>query len=351
MNSKINIKYDHVTKKVNIECEDNYFDTERLSGINISEWAYPFILKNVRWNGLYDELKDFYGSDSFSVVFYGTDDDLLLLKQAFNGKPVNVVGLNNKVIILYDSSQLTTKITINGKIFDTSKLTNRSIDEWVFPFSFKDAEWKGIFTEIASFLGTNSYSIQFMGKSDDMRVIMDNCPENIDVTYKPPIVPKKKTQPAVSKPTNTVSPKVSAEPKHENQYQKPNMKVIKGNAKGLINGAKIDYQKMQKNDSGLLLFGKIAVIVAVICCIVFTIYMSRFLMILSVIPSIVFCVLAFTKDYKKLAVSTFIVCILLAIISWIIITIRWNIALKELDDIFDDMNDTMNDINDVFAGN
>lgn len=348
MNNIIKVKYDNDSHKTEISCDEIIFDTSRINDMNISEWVYPFVIKNNKWYGFYEEMKIFCQSDSFEVIFYGSNNDMNILKSALVSTNINVIGLNNKVVILYNSEQLVTKITVNGKIFDTSKIANRSIDEWIFPFTFKDIEWKGIFKEIESFLGINSYSIQFIGCFEDMRIIMDNCPQNVDITYKTPVVPKKKTQPVVSKSANTNSTNDSAELKQENQYQKPVLKDIKGNTKGLINEAKIDYQKMQEKDSGLLMFGKIAVIIVVICCIVFTVFMSRFLMILSVIPAIVFCVLAFTKDYKKLAVCTFIVCILCVIISWIIITVRWNIALKEINDTFDDINNNFDDMNDIF---
>lgn len=168
MNSKIIIKYDAETKNPTIECEGSYFSTDRLYGIEIADWAYPFVLNGNRWKGLYDELREFYGMDSYSVILHGADSDLAALKQAFYGRPVNVVGLNNKVIIIYDSKQLTTKITVNGKIFNTQRIDNRSIDEWINPFSFKAAKWNGIYKEIEEFLGIDSYSIHFVGNQDDM---------------------------------------------------------------------------------------------------------------------------------------------------------------------------------------
>lgn len=346
MYKKINIKYNSEDKTVSIESDGLYFFADCLSGVDISEWGYPFLMNNTRWNGLYNELKGFYENESFSVIFYGSDDELSIIKKAFEDKPVDVIGLNNKVVIIYDNKQLTTKMTINGKIFDTSKLMNRSIDEWVFPFSFRDTEWKGLFAEIEQFLDIGSYSIQFMGQADDMQIIMDNCPENINVTYKAPAVPKKKTSPVVSQNINNTAeqkPTLSTPPK---QISKPNLNNIKGNAKGLLNEAKAEYSEMKSNNHGMLLFGQIAVIAAAICCILFTILMSRFLMILSIIPAIVFSVLSFVKGYKKLAVCSFAAVLIVAVISWIIITIRWNIALKELEDSLSDFNDSLDDYND-----
>ena len=147
----------------------------------------------------------------------------------------------------------------------------------------------------------------------------------------------------MSKQTNTFSSDTSNE--------KLNINGIRSNIKKLIQEAKIDYQEMNQNDSGLLTFGKVSVVIAVICCILFTIYSLRLLVILSALPAVIFCFLAFTKGYKKIAICTFIVCFLVAFIGWLIITIRWHIAAKELNEMFNDWADstkkdadTLNDI-------
>ena len=205
MNKRIIIKYNSETKIPEIECENRKFDANILSKIDISEWAIPFLVDNIRWNGLYEELKDYYGCDSYTVIFQGSDDDMSAIKQAFSDKPVNVAGVNNKVIIIYDKETLITKITVNGKIFDVSRIDNHMISEWVMPFSYENIEWKGIFTEIDEFLGTDSYSIQFIGNPDDMRVLMDNSPPNINITYKKTVIPKKKDVKTCSKCGATIS--------------------------------------------------------------------------------------------------------------------------------------------------
>ena len=191
MNKRIIIKLDHETKTPVIECDNIIFDAAKIKGMEISEWAIPFLIEGKRWNGLYEELKEFYGCDEYTAIFHGTDNELAELKQVFSNKPVKIVGQNNKVIILYDRDKLTTKITVNGKIFDTSRINNKAVSEWVLPFSNDVTEWKGIFAEIDNFLGTNSYSIQFMGNTDDMRILMDNSPGGINITYRTPAALKK----------------------------------------------------------------------------------------------------------------------------------------------------------------
>lgn len=342
MNSKITIKYDAVTKNPTIECEGNYFTTEKLYGIDIADWAYPSVLNGNRWNGLYDELREFYGMDSYSVIFHGADSDLAVLKQAFEGRPVNVVGLNNKVVIIYDGKQLTTKITVNGKIFDTAKLTNRTIDEWVNPFSFKENEWQGIFTEIESFLGTNSYSIQFMGNLEDMRVLMDNCPDNVNITYKSPVVPKKKPQPAPTTESPVHSNPAQSERKSDLviNIQKPDMDEVKNQAKGLLRGAKEDYLKMQDKDFILLLYGMITYLAALYCSVAvvsalfFIIKMGLLALVASFGPASIFNILSFTKGYKRISIITLILSAIIILISALIMIIRGASFANDLSNSF-----------------
>lgn len=342
MNSKITIKYDAVTKNPTIECEGNYFTTEKLYGIDIADWAYPSVLNGNRWNGLYDELREFYGMDSYSVIFHGADSDLAVLKQAFEGRTVNVVGLNNKVVIIYDGKQLTTKITVNGKIFDTAKLTNRTIDEWVNPFSFKENEWQGLFTEIESLLGTNSYSIQFMGDLEDMRVLMDNCPDNVNITYKSPVVPKKKPQPAPTTESPVHSNPAQSERKSDIviNIQKPDMDEVKNQAKGLLRGAKEDYLKMQDKDFILLLYGMITYLLAVYgsVSVVFTLFILPKIGVPALFavfgPTYIFDILSYTKSYKKISIFTLLLTALIIVISAIIIIIQGHSLANSMSGLF-----------------
>lgn len=347
----IKIQYDSVSKRVFIESEEKLFNAECLTGLDISEWAYPFLLNNVRWNGIYDELKSFYTCTSFNVLFLGSDEDLSTLRQAFNGKPVNISGLNNKVVIIYDDVKLTTKITINGKIFDTAKLNGRSINEWVVPFPYCYAKWDGIFKEIENYLGTNSYSIKFIGKTDDMQILMNCCPENINITYKAPMPKQKKAALPV--------PQTPIKENHANQQITPEYKPqisatgINGKALAFSAEAKKEYAELKRIEPGIELFGKISVIIAALSFIIFVILMPiKFMVILAAVPAMIFSILIYTKGYKKLALATGIAVIVLTIIAVIIIKIRWNIAFKDfndnMDETFDIMNDANEAINDAF---
>lgn len=187
MNKVVKIKYDSETPSVEISFDGKNMDVSEIEGRKIEEWAYPFIVKNVHWNGICDELKEFVGSEDFTIQFSGTDKEMEILKDAVKNTDVKVAGTNNKIVILYKKETLSTKITVNGKVFDTSVIQNRTIDEWIFPFQFRGVKWNGIFKEIENYLNTDIYSIQFVGEQDDMKELMKECPENVNISFKSPV--------------------------------------------------------------------------------------------------------------------------------------------------------------------
>lgn len=187
MVKKVKVTYNSETKHTDIIVNGTPFDTSRIAGKEIAEWAYPFLVKKIRWNGFYEEIKTFNDGDgNFAVQFDGSDKDLSVLKDALKDTAAKIAGLNNKVVILYKTEPLSTKITVNGKVFDTTRITNRSIDEWISPFQFKDVAWAGIFAELEEYLGTDEYSVQFVGKTEEMTELMNECPENVNITYRAP---------------------------------------------------------------------------------------------------------------------------------------------------------------------
>lgn len=351
MNKRIIIKYNSETKIPEIECENRKFDANILSKIDISEWAIPFLVDNIRWNGLYEELKDYYGCDSYTVIFQGSDDDMSAIKQAFSDKPVNVAGVNNKVIIIYDKETLITKITVNGKIFDVSRIDNHMISEWVMPFSYENIEWKGIFTEIDEFLGTDSYSIQFIGNPDDMRVLMDNSPPNINITYKKTVIPKKKDVKTCSKCGATISfdskfcvtcgseqNGLSSESSINNQtfINTPSKSDIdktfcqrnpignrnpKNESSGFISGIRSECEKMKINEPELLLVVKITIAVYILVTVI-SVIVDALIYLFLLLPVVLgFFIFVFNKGYKKTAVGVFVLALVLFIIFIIITSI------------------------------
>lgn len=377
MDHIIEMNYDSASKKTAISSNGINFDTERLNGIDISKWIYPFHINGVIWYGLYEELKSVYQHNTYTIIFDGKTEDYEILKNAMKDKHIEVKEKISKVIVLYDGSNFMTKITINGKIFDTQRIEKRSIDEWVKPFAFKAASWDGIFGEIEKYIGNDFYSISFVGNQEDMKILMENAPNNISIFYKPQVLPQKKVQQSVEATSNIVKNTITNTSKLDNGYQEESStSILKDNDTDqnptkfelknlslnkiklyimeLIKGAKNDYHEMNRCDSGLLTFGKVAVVIALICCVLFTIYSFRLMVILCALPSMIFCFLAYTKGYKKISICTFIVCFLIAFIGWLIITIRLHIIMNEIDDAFKDIADSWEkdaeDFKDIFSG-
>jgi hypothetical protein len=193
MNKIIRIHYDAETPSTEIRYGEQTMDISRIKDKPIEEWAYPFIIKRVRWNGIYDELCAFLGGEKeFTIYFDGTEAEMEILKDSLKKTPAKIASTDNKVFILYSKGDTyTTKITVNGKVFDTAKIQNRSIDEWINSFQFRDNKWDGIFEELENYLNTDCYTIQFVGEQEDMKELMKKCPENVDMVFRAPVVAKK----------------------------------------------------------------------------------------------------------------------------------------------------------------
>ena len=188
MNKTIKVVYRTDDLSVEITTDDKTFDTSRISNRSISDWAYPFIVQKIRWNGFYEEMKEFLnGEEEFYVSFDGDEKSLAILKNALKDTKAKVAGTDNKVVIVYKTEPLSTRITINGKVFDTTRLSNRSISDWVFPFQFQGVCWDGIYKELENALNTNEYTIQFVGEPQYMKELMDECPANISITCRAPM--------------------------------------------------------------------------------------------------------------------------------------------------------------------
>lgn len=55
----------------------------------------------------------------FILQFDSDENTFKLVQDALSNKPIKLVGTNNNVVIIYSENPFTTKITINGKIYDT----------------------------------------------------------------------------------------------------------------------------------------------------------------------------------------------------------------------------------------
>lgn len=170
--------------ELKITYNEKNFDTSRIKNISIEQWAYPFLNMGIKWNGLYEELKDFTGCTEFILQFDSDEKSFAIIKNALSSQPVKLVGTNNTVTIVYSENPFTTRITINGKVFDTTLLQNRCIDEWIQPFQVRDVHWNGIFKELEDYIGTDKYTVYFMGDQKLMSYLIDTCPETVSIFYK-----------------------------------------------------------------------------------------------------------------------------------------------------------------------
>lgn len=168
-----------------ITVDGQSFDTSRINGKEIADWAYPFMMRKIKWNGFYDEMVEALGGEkSFDLIFDGSEDDLNELKEAWEDAPVNIISeecSGNNVVIEYDEDTLSTNITVNGVPFDTSRINGKEIDDWVYPFMMRKVKWDGIFEELANVTGSEEYTIEFSGSNSAMKVLMEECPENVEI--------------------------------------------------------------------------------------------------------------------------------------------------------------------------
>lgn len=200
MQTIVKIAYRNESNSLKITSEDKVFDTSRIKNMQVQEWAFPFCIKGVKWKGLYEELKQFTGKSDFVIYFDGQDDAFEIIKYSLDDVPVKLISTNNNVVILYSENPFTTKITVNGKVMDTTRIQNRSIDEWIKPIQIRDLSWKGIFKELEDFIGIDVYSIQFVGKQELMTPLINECPKNVDITFRSPNLASKNNSPKITNP-------------------------------------------------------------------------------------------------------------------------------------------------------
>lgn len=185
MSKTVKVTYNSGTLMTEITVDGQSFDTSRINGKEIADWAYPFMMRKIKWNGFYDEMVEALGGEkSFDLIFDGSEDDLNELKEAWEDAPVNIISeecSGNNVVIEYDKDTLSTNITVNGVPFDTSRINGKEIDDWVYPFMMRKVKWDGIFEELANVTGSEEYTIEFSGSNSAMKVLMEECPEDVEI--------------------------------------------------------------------------------------------------------------------------------------------------------------------------
>ncbi len=190
METLVKMFYQKDTGELNITCADRTFDASKIRDLSIEQWGFPFRANGVKWNGLYQELKEFTGNDSFTLLFEGDDTSFEILRYIFQDTPANVTRQlkNAAVTLVYSEDPFVTRIMIDGVQFDTSRIQNRSIEEWMYPINVRGIQWDGIFTELEKYLNSKTYTITFIGKQSDMDILLNNCPDNVSIFYRDPKV-------------------------------------------------------------------------------------------------------------------------------------------------------------------
>ncbi len=242
LNKTVKVTYNTQTLETTISIDGKSFDTSRINGREIADWAYPFMMRKVSWNGFYEEMvQALNGEKSFDLMFDGSDTAFTELQEALVDVPVNIITENEKdvVIITYDETTLTTQVIINGKSFDTSRINGREIADWIYPFIVRKIKWDGIFKELELVIGSPKYSIEFSGSNSALNELKENCPETVKLTT----APKSIFSPTISKP--------------DGMYVK-----ITENGFEIISKACGDYYNGNSDNISLLLTKEIATVVA-----------------------------------------------------------------------------------------
>ena len=144
MNKIIIVKYDSETLQTEIIIDGQEFDTSRINNKKIDVWAYPFVLRKVKWNGFYNEMVEaLNGEKEFKLIFEGMPEALDELKEAWEDAPVSIISKEMTLVkIIYDENFLETKILINDEPFDTSRINGMEIEDWIYPFVVKKINGK-----------------------------------------------------------------------------------------------------------------------------------------------------------------------------------------------------------------
>ncbi len=183
MGDLVKVVYDGEINTTFITVNGVPFNTDRIDGREIEEWVFPFMIRNTSWNGFYSEMvQALKGSRSFDLIFYGSDHAYRELSNALRGFPVRIAA-DNEVRIVYDDSSRRTDIKINGKRLDTADIQGRDINEWIRPFSARGIRWNGLFTELSDIIGSEIFTVKFIGSSKSMTELIIERPETVNLIF------------------------------------------------------------------------------------------------------------------------------------------------------------------------
>lgn len=205
MGNLAKIKYCSEPLSVSIFVNGERMNTDKIDNVRIDEWIYPFKNKNAVWYGLEKEIKKLVNNnDTITIEFDGDINSRELLKKMLPNVTVKVGGASNIINILYDDKNFTTKIVINGEIFDTSTIQNRAIEEWLEPINIAGINWKGVFNEIEAQIDSKEYTINYIGSAESMIKLIEKAPSTVSIKSKS-VVDKKNTTTSGSSIVNNIA--------------------------------------------------------------------------------------------------------------------------------------------------
>ena len=234
MGNLVKIEYSSEPLNVSILVNGVKMNTDRIDEIKIEEWIYPFKNKNTVWYGLEKEIqKSTNNNEPITIEFDGDMASRELLKKMLPKIKVKVGGASNIINILYDDKNFTTKIIINGTIFDTSAIQNRAIEEWLEPIKIAGINWNGVFNEIEAQIDSKEYTINYIGSAESMIKMIENAPDGVSIKSKAK-VDKKSAAPSGNSLTGNIA--------------SIGNKITSG-VTTAINGAKVSSQKDKTQDN------------------------------------------------------------------------------------------------------
>ena len=100
MGRTVKVVYHADTLQTEITVDGEPFDTSRINGKEIDVWAYPFMLRKIKWNGFYEEMVEaLNGEKEFDLVFEGSEKALAELKEAWEDAPISIITQENLPLI------------------------------------------------------------------------------------------------------------------------------------------------------------------------------------------------------------------------------------------------------------
>lgn len=75
----INYNAESLTTEITVNGQN--FDTSRINGKEIEDWVCPFMMRKVKWDGIFEELKNVLETEIYKIQFSGTLEDMNVLME------------------------------------------------------------------------------------------------------------------------------------------------------------------------------------------------------------------------------------------------------------------------------